>query len=383
MAHFSAGLARPPAATQVSVGLEPVYHLLTIIGLIGSTQENPGVHPWIAGVERQMPPERLWQQRILFQALGTEPIANLLPPGPATASLPAFIEALADLDPVRLRDHLVGGLLHSTHIRLVTDAPPLPPADPAHLLASFDHYRAYVDARFDLAADAEEKEIPPPDLDALLHAVYALLTDPPALQSALVEHLHWLWETHIAAEWVRVEPGLRRTVSTLAAIDLTGLTPLDAIQVVTGRNLRGLFDAAVLAEFPQVRLIPSVHTGPFVAWGGDATTVRLLFTARVPAETPTGDTAIDNAALLNSLNSLGDSTRLDILLAIKAAGELSTQAVINRFDLDKSAASRHLRNLRASGLLVERRDRETRTKFYRVDRSAVDDLLRAMAALLG
>lgn len=63
-------------------------------------------------------------------------------------------------------------------------------------------------------------------------------------------------------------------------------------------------------------------------------------------------------------------------------GELSTQDIIERFDLNKSAASRYLGQLFANGFIQERRDTNGKTKFYSIKDDVIDEFLQSIAKLL-
>ena len=60
--------------------------------------------------------------------------------------------------------------------------------------------------------------------------------------------------------------------------------------------------------------------------------------------------------------------------------QLSTQAIIDRFALDKSAASRHLRQLVATDLIEEKRE-EGAKKVYQLNGRAVDEIMRMLNGL--
>jgi ArsR family transcriptional regulator, arsenate/arsenite/antimonite-responsive transcriptional repressor len=60
------------------------------------------------------------------------------------------------------------------------------------------------------------------------------------------------------------------------------------------------------------------------------------------------------AVAAQRFRALGDETRLRILEYL-AAGERSVSDVMTRLDLGQSLASHHLRILRESGLLIDRR----------------------------
>jgi ArsR family transcriptional regulator len=80
------------------------------------------------------------------------------------------------------------------------------------------------------------------------------------------------------------------------------------------------------------------------------------------------------------LSALGDDTRLTILELLTHHNELCAQDIMNMLDLSQSSASRHLRQLTATGYLIERR-REI-AKCYSLNDERVEDTLRALKQFL-
>jgi DNA-binding transcriptional ArsR family regulator len=208
--------------------------------------------------------------------------------------------------------------------------------------------------------------------------MHELLNDPSRLQEALVDLLDTLWFDYFKPEWEVVRPGLESVVRAMSAVALDTLPLYEAMQAVTGRDLRGIFDDEELATFERIEFIPSKHNGPYISWFGNAHTLWIAYGARMPAAD-----LVDTDQLLNYLNALGDATRLNILKALREQGELSTQQIMDLFDLNKSAASRHLRQLRANELIVEHREPDNKTKIYSLHSDTIAEVIKNIAQLLG
>ena len=198
--------------------------------------------------------------------------------------------------------------------------------------------------------------------------VHDLLVDPAALKGLLVAHLGHLWRDHVEAEWQRIRPLLQDTVDALQQIDLQNQPVFEMIQTVTRRDMRAIFNEDVLLRFRQIQFIPSIHNGPYVMWSGKDDTFRLTFSAYIPRGIPSHSAAqLNQAELLNRLKALADENRIQILDLLRQEGEMSTQEIMERLGLSKSALSRHLRQLRANGFISERRVPDGVKKFYRLD----------------
>ena len=76
------------------------------------------------------------------------------------------------------------------------------------------------------------------------------------------------------------------------------------------------------------------------------------------------------------LNAMADDTRLHILELMAKEGELGAKEIIARLDLSQSSASRHLRQLSATGYLIERRHEGA--KVYRLNRDRIKNIARSI-----
>jgi DNA-binding transcriptional ArsR family regulator len=82
--------------------------------------------------------------------------------------------------------------------------------------------------------------------------------------------------------------------------------------------------------------------------------VRILFGARLPQGAKSSSTQFSRSEVLVRLSALADDNRLRILEVLAKEKELYAQDVISRLGLSQSAASRHLRQLSATGYITER-----------------------------
>jgi ArsR family transcriptional regulator len=80
------------------------------------------------------------------------------------------------------------------------------------------------------------------------------------------------------------------------------------------------------------------------------------------------------------LNALADSNRLHILKRISELGEQSSLDVIADLQLSQSTVSRHLKQLTATGYLVERRCNGA--KCYKLNPSRIQATLQALSTFL-
>jgi ArsR family transcriptional regulator len=89
---------------------------------------------------------------------------------------------------------------------------------------------------------------------------------------------------------------------------------------------------------------------------------------------------VSRAELLVWLSALADDTRLHILTLLKDRGELCAQDIISLLDTSQSTASRHLRQLSASGYIREHRTEAG--KCYRINAERIEETTKALEGLV-
>lgn len=369
----------PPEPVTGIVTLAPAYNVLTTMSLINTIEHTADLDDWIIRTVDQLDNDLLEQHHLVFWGFGLESLANAVDVDMATAEFPVYLNALKTADSEQLRDRIWQTMRHSTHVHLYMDAEP--EFVPANILENKEQYIAFIDEMLKKFADAD-KPVPP----QIYARAYDLLVDAAALQALLITHLTDMWENTLAAEWQRIRPLLEDCVAALQQIDLPHQPVFDLIQTVAKRDLRTIFKEEELLKFRQIQFIPSIHNGPYILWSGKGDILRLTFSAYIPetAATTTSRSAsqLSQAELLNRLKALADKNRLQILEVLGQEGELSAQDMMNRFQLSKSAVSRHLRQLYANNLISERRVSDGVKKFYRLNPDSAKTILNALAQQL-
>ena len=388
-----------PHPVTAVVALEPVYNILMSISALHRPEDYGGLDDWVLQTASRMAPALREQHDLLFDWLWMDSLANAVERGSATESFPAYLAALAIQPPQVLRDRLFYWFLYSPHLRVGYEYRIVTPPAPAKLLADYDLFCTFITER--VQGKIEEVQgvaamhalfNQPAQLQTTLRvqgkieevqgvaAMHALFNQPAQLQTTLVTHLQTIWQEFLAVEWSRIQPKLQATVDAFQPIRLEGLSILEAMQSVTGRDLRPIYRLDALLTYQAVRFIPHLHIGPYVVWFGNHEELCIGFAAHQPPTSTARNRVFDLDTLTNRYKALADETRLAMLLALRREEELSTQEFIDQFALDKSAASRHLRQLVATSLLEERR-LDGAKKVYRVNKKAVDELIEFLTGL--
>jgi ArsR family transcriptional regulator len=358
-------LVLAPKTVTVMVALEPVYSVLNSMMELSHGEKYSGFDEWVYRTITSLSPERKHTNRLVSDGLAGAVMPAL---GESWPDFPTYIDHLASADPIVLRQRALEDLC---------DLPQKKP-DIDLLLADVE---AYLNYQENLYRDKyAEKHLDFTFDSAFYREVHGWLNDPPGMQNLIVSHLRDMWDAVLAPEWKRVQPILQDSVNAFQQFDYSGLTVYEAIRAVTGRDMRGYWEED-LNRAEKLIFIPSVHSGPYITkFGNNTTTIPLVFGARLPEGARVISPALSRSELVVRLGALADDTRLRILELLSEHDELCAQDIITMLDLSQSAASRHLRQLTATGYLVERRQEVS--KCYSLNRERVNDTFRALKRFL-
>lgn len=350
-----------PATETVTVDLstEPAFNIMNTMHLLSYPEERFGFAAWVTNTAASLPPELARRHLVIFKGF-----PDALMPEKSWPTFQAFLSYLAAEDPVVMRDRAIKWTCEEHN--------GVKPLDKEVLLGDRNAYMNYLEQ----IHAQKEKEV---NFDAGYYVeAHALLNDPSALKAMAIEHINTMWERYLGPEWDRALPMLRESVQAFQQLDYSNMTAIEAVRVITGRDLSGFWDN----WGKHITFIPSAHVGPYVtAYDDGSGLIRwLVFGARLPEGARMNSPALSRSELLVRLSALADDTRLQILELLTQNDELSAQDVMKLLNLTQSAASRHLRQLTATGYLVERRKEVA--KWYSLNPQRVDDTLRALKRFL-
>jgi DNA-binding transcriptional ArsR family regulator len=343
----------PPTVT-VGFALEPVHNLINSLSLLNQARDLSGLGPWVERTRSALTPEL---QRLNFIVVNI--FWKVVEPEQSWSDFPSFLEQLASADPDVMRDQAVEALIHKAGGRSADE-----------VLASKASFQALIGAEY--ARHYSEKGY---DFDVtLFDDAYDMLSDAAVMKQTIADYARYMWDNHLRDEWQRTLPMLQESIDAFRQIEFTGMTALQAARSVTGRDLTGIWPELDSAR--SVVFMPSAHNGPYVSSYTINNTLHLIFGARMPEGARTKSNALSRSELLVRLSALADDTRLQILELLTRHDELCAQDIITLLNLSQSSASRHLRQLTATGYLVERR-REV-AKCYSLNASRFEDTLSAL-----
>lgn len=354
-------LIRKPDQTTITVALEPAHHLINSLVLLNKSDHLSGYAEWVTQTAVSLTPQQLHTNKLVVLGLHYAVV-----PFRSWSSFEAYVDNLAAHYPETLRDRVLEAYESLPCSRDV------PVTDRAQILSSADAYLEYLYGRF------------PPEVidDEIEREAYILMIDPPKMQQVIVNHLRTMWQTILKPEWERIQPMLQASVNAFSEMDFSNMTPVEAARAVVGQDLQEHWEKMFAEEkVDNLVFIPSAHVGPYVSMFKPNGTLWLLFGARLPEGTAVIYPDLSRSELLVRLNALADDNRLRILQLIRDEGEQCSQDVMNLLSLSQSATSRHLKQLSATGYLIERR--RDGAKCYNLNPGRIEATLQALANFLG
>jgi DNA-binding transcriptional ArsR family regulator len=359
-------LISAPTTTGISISLEPTYNAHQSLMLL--TKEKgynlSGLGEWVSQTRDALSPEE--QDRHNFVMVG---FYFAILPERNWGSYSAYIRHLEAMNPTALRDKLL-----DSYMRLPCNRGDKEVAAEAisvnkeAILSTVESYIEFLEERFDM----DHLDV------AIEKQAYTYVIDPPAMQKLIVTHLDMMWNKYLAAEWERVTPMLQDAVRACQQVDFSGKSKLEATEIITGQDLTK--DCEVFEEAENLIFVPSAHMGPYTGGFKIGDVVYVTFGARLPQGAQVYAPDLSRNEILVRLSALADDTRLQILKFVSENGEQRSQEIMEHLELSQSASSRHLKQLSATGYLIERRCNGA--KCYELNAERIDDTLQALGNFL-
>lgn len=349
-------------AVRANFLVRPVPIMLHSLVLANYAELYSGVADWLVQFTAKLTPEHRQQHKLFcLNAPETLVFDNM------NATFPQFIDIIAKMNDAQFYAMTTSWMAEKPFFTSYDD-----------VLASPESYAAFLQQVY---ADKQDKGID--DEEALWRANYGYLTQPAQLRQLMVDFMSMAWDKYLAVEWQRTEPMLQESATAYSQLSFREMDAASILETVTGRNMRDKeYLADELAKTTDMIFMPSPHLGPYISWISNPKNNEdiILYGARLPRHAQFGSSALNRSELLVRLNALADETRLRMLEMLKHAREICAQDFITALDLSQSSASRHLRQLTASGYVTERR-RDV-AKCYTLNRERIKDTIQALSQFL-
>lgn len=351
-----------PKVTTVEIRLDPAQVFINSMMLLVENEELSGLNPWVYETAAALSEEKMQEHKLVIVGLYYAVLPNRL-----WKTIPAYLDHLGKINPVELRNQVLDFYLN---IKNCPEAENHIEADVESLLANADFFLKYITNKFGEDRVMVETEL----------AAFELLNDPPRMQERITAHLKWMWEEFYQEEWERIQPMLEDTVLAFEKTDFSQMEKEEAARYITGQDFKPDYWEKLSEGLEQFIFVPSAHTGPYLGGFHQKNAHGIIFGARLPQDTEIHAPDLSRNEITIRLSALADDIRLNILKNISEAGEMRSQEIIEHLELSQSAASRHLKQLSATGYLVERRC--SGAKCYSLNRDRVQDTLRAVEGFL-
>ena len=342
-------IALAPDTVKAVVRAEPAQNILTSMLVLNNVPFRSGFSSWVEQTATLLSSEQQTTNQLLFWGLGLDTLLQLFPPTREWADLPAFLDDLASVNAIALRDAALNYYSQPSAM-LAREFPHLDSTEPELFIQDRDAFLNYMYALYEQKSREGFGAAP-----TFFERLFDLLHDPDELKALIITHLQDMWDSYLFSEWESVRPKVDQAVRAFDRVNISALSAHEAMRVVTGRDLREIIPQADIENIETIIFVPSPHSGPYVLWSIRPPVMHLIFGLRLPVETEQGKSILGRDELLMVLDALDDETRLDILALIREHGEMGAPEIMDHFNLSQSAASRHLRQMSATSLITERR----------------------------
>jgi DNA-binding transcriptional ArsR family regulator len=351
-----------PETVSVKVRLDPVQNIIHSMVLLVRSEDLSGLNPWIYETYEALTPEQ--RERHYLVVIG---LHYAVLPTRQWQEFPAYLQHLETCDPLELRDQVLDAYL--TYNACIAEQKGLT-SDKTKLLDDKEFFLNYLQECFEGALMDLEVE----------KQAHDLLNRPEEMQQLITSHLRFLWEAYYQEEWQRVKPMAADAVRAFDGVDISGMSRSEAAQYITGQELSEEHWHLESNEIAQLVFVPNAHIGPYLGRFRYKNTLGVIFGARLPKESQLQAPDLNRNEINVRLSALADDVRLRILKLVAEQGELRSPEIIEQLDLSQSAASRHLKQLSATGYLTERRC--SGAKCYALNGERLRDTLQAVSNFL-
>lgn len=359
-----------PASVILSVNSEPYFNALNLFLFLESYEEYPGMSDRLAVLVERMTPQQKYDHMFVADILWgkVRPERNF-------ESFGAFVDYLAQRDTAAIQEDAFQSMWYWTQKQLRDENRDLQPPDLADFYDRRAEFLDILERNF-IEYNANETF----RRDYWEEAIIQIANDPDGLKDRIVTHLRTMWEDVIREDFESTYHLVEETVAAFQKFDLSDMTLEEAMPFVTGRDVpTGKFEK-YLNEAKKVIFFPSAYIGPYITMFPQGDALRLVFGVRKPEGSVDNSPSLNRSELLVRLNALADDTRLRVMELFTQHEELCAQDIIVELELSQSAASRHLRQLSATGYIVERTRQGA--KCYSLNPARVQHTIRALENFL-
>ena len=359
---------------RLSAGIEPVRNVLNSMLLIADCNEFPGVHPFITQTHAELPDDVKKTNEVMMIGLQYAAVSRK-----NFFSFEDYLDDLKQLNPDRIPERVFQSydLISSYKVNILSKENPVSVTrkDQERLLSSKKIYFEYLEKSFGgetLDYDIEGR-------------AYDYLIRPKELRDRMVEHFHFMWTHFLKEEFHRNQAVLEKAVAECNSINVSAMHPFEAAKKITGHDIEQewmsrRWELNWIETSKKVVFVPSFHMGPYLGRRVLKDAMYIFFSPRISEGLELSSPDLTRTDISTRLTTLSDDVRLSILKMLSRETEMSSKQIMKDLQLTQSSASRHLKQLSATGFLNERR--QNSAKIYSLNPAFVSQTLDAVANYL-
>lgn len=352
-----------PKMSQIQISTEEVHNILYSLLLIDSIDEVQGLGEGLIEIANQMSLKLKEKNHLVMNGLYYAAI-----PVKRYYSFPQYLENLKEEDPLEVRDRLLNVYLNLHYNKL---------GKRADITSILSDENAFITFLFETFGQKKIDE-------TVEREAFSYLSDPPRLRDLIHDHLEEMWRKWFSEEWQTVFPLLNESVQAYLQAGYDNLSPEELIHSLGCEALECDWEHLMekVRRARTIYLVPSIHLGPYKGKMYHSETEELwIFSGSLqPGGRAEKSAELSKADLLVHFSALTDGSRMEILKLCSRGQEYSSSQLMEKLGISQSAASRHLKQLSATGFLKERR--ENSSKFYRIDKKNIKETLGSLVGYL-
>lgn len=366
-------LINVPKASRVSIGVEIVRNVLNSLNLLAGCNKYQGINQFISDTQVKLDNKIIRNNEVIMRGLHYAAF-----PERDFANFQEYIDDLKAEDSYLLQERLFHAYdrISSYKVNIISDKPvTMTKADQDRILSKKEFFFEYLNKCF--KADSLDYSIE--------EEAYRYLVKPDKMKDFIVSHFQYMWDNYLKDEFTKNYATLENAVNEFNSISFDKLGAFEIVKKVTGHNIEidwadKKWELEWIEKSKKVIFVPSIHMGPFIGRSLRSDSIYIFFTPRTTEAISFTSPDLTRTDISVRLNTLSDDTRLKILKIVGREREMSSKQIMDTLDLCQSAASRHLKQLSATGYLNERRQNSAKiyslnTRFITKTFDAVSDYL--------
>lgn len=345
----------------ISFALEPAHNAVISLLLLTKIPKYSGLDEWLIHLANTITPELSFMNRVVMDGF-----FNAVSPDRSWSSFPAYLSFLKIQETNYFRDKLIKAYASKGSCDPInTNLAEITQVD-IDQLKSADDYLHFLMTRYsleDLDFEAETE-------------AFRYLQQPAKMKDLIIRHLETMWNDFLSAEWERNLINLKASVEAYSQLKIGQMSKLEIAQMVYGHELDEEWKSRI-EKAKRIIFFPSAHIGPYLKKIRFDDVLWIVYGARIPEGAKMNAPDLSRSEILVRVNALADDVRLRILRLLVEQGEKRSHEIMNQLGLTQSAASRHLKQLSATGYLNERRMEGA--KSYSINTKYIENTLEALS----